>query len=60
MVAVVLRSRTLFLSITTLCVMFLGLTPEANAYTLLGLKWAGEPAPHVCCANFTYSPVRGA
>ncbi len=57
--AVVLRSRTLFLSIATLCVMFLGVTPEANAYNLMGIKWAGEPAPHVCCANFTYRQFAG-
>ncbi len=37
-----------FLSITLL----LSFSTTAQAYNLLGGRWAGQPGPHACCAHF--------
>jgi hypothetical protein len=31
----------------------------ANAYILLGPRWAGQPAPPTCCAQITYRNIAG-
>lgn len=44
-----------------IALVWLSLLPcvAANAYTLEGARWSGQPSPGVCCAQITYRNLAG-